>query len=89
MNDRRTARTPAELGATVRGLRTERGLSQQALAEQAQVSRRWLIEFEHGKARAELGRVLRVIAALDRELLLTPAGPTDTLDDLLGEQGDW
>jgi HTH-type transcriptional regulator / antitoxin HipB len=89
MADGLTVRTPAQIGAAVRGLRTERGISQQALAARAGVSRRWLIEFEHGKARAELSRVLRVIAALDHEVALTPATVTDQLDDVLRGEDDW
>ena len=38
------------LGAKVRQLRTDMGLSQADLAEQAFVSRKWLVDFEGGKS---------------------------------------
>jgi HTH-type transcriptional regulator/antitoxin HipB len=78
-------RTTRELGALVRDARTQRGLTQAALADQADVSRRWLAALETGKPGAELALVLRVLAALDLELSIaerTEASGVD-LDDLL------
>lgn len=42
----------AEAGAVIRARRGERGLSQQALAEAAQVSRKFIVDLEAGHARA-------------------------------------
>lgn len=56
--------TPGEFGALYREVRTVAGLTQQAAAESAGVSRKWLSEFEQGKATVELGMVLRCFAAL-------------------------
>jgi len=57
-------RTPLELGLIIRDRRRKLGLSQSELAEKAGVGRQWLVAVEHGKARAEIGLVLRTLAAL-------------------------
>lgn len=89
----------SQLAAVVRARRVELGLTQAALAEAAGVSRWWVSEFESGRARAELGLVLRLLDALGLEVRINPAGsdPTATepaqgtpqvdLDDLLDEYG--
>ena len=61
-------RTPLDIGLTIRNRRRKLGLSQSALAERAGVGRQWLVEVERGKPRAEIGLVLRTLAALDIEL---------------------
>ena len=61
-------RTPADLGRLNRTKRRELGLDQQTLAERVGVSRLWIIEFERGKPRAEIGLVLRTLAALDLQV---------------------
>jgi y4mF family transcriptional regulator len=66
-------RTIRDLGAIVRGRRRELGLAQAELARRAGVSRKWVYEFEAGKATAELGLVLRVLDALDLQLEARPA----------------
>ena len=65
-------RTPLELGLIIRDRRRKLGMSQNALAERAGVGRQWLVAVEHGKARAEVGLVLRTLGALD--LTLSVAG---------------
>jgi HTH-type transcriptional regulator/antitoxin HipB len=65
-------RSARDLGAAIRAARKERGWSQVELAEQASVSRRWLITLEQGKAGAELGLVLQVLDALGLQLALAP-----------------
>ncbi len=61
-------RTPVDLGALIRDRRTKLGLDQKALAEKVGVSRQWIVEVEKGKPRAEIGLLLRTIAALDLRL---------------------
>jgi len=61
-------RTPADLGLLIRTRRRELGLDQQTLAARVGVSRLWIIEFERGKPRAEIGLVLRTLAALDLQV---------------------
>ena len=67
-------RTPADLGLLIRARRRELGLDQQTLAARVGVSRLWIIEFERGKPRAEIGLVLRTLAALDLQVDVAAAG---------------
>ena len=63
--------TPHDLGAAVRDARTAAQLTQVELAERAGVSREWLIGLERGaRPRAELTKILVVLAALDQPLML-------------------
>ncbi len=77
-------RTPADLGAIIRERRRELGLGQAELAERIGVSRQWIIGVERGRARAELGLVLRALDALAIRLNAasedTPARPGTTPD---------
>jgi HTH-type transcriptional regulator/antitoxin HipB len=61
-------RTPADLGAVIREHRKHLGLDQAELAKRIGVSRQWVIGVERGRARAELGLVLRAIDALGLQL---------------------
>lgn len=67
--------SPASAGAIIRTRRQERGLSQQALADKAGVSRKFLIDLEAGHERAELGKTLAVLAALGLSLEATDLIP--------------
>jgi len=57
-------RTPTDLGALIRERRIKLGFDQLALARKAGTSRKWLIEVENGKPRAEIGLVFRTLRAL-------------------------
>lgn len=57
-------RTPADLGALIRERRIKLGLDQVSLAKKAGTSRKWLIEVENGKPRAEIGLIFRTLRAL-------------------------
>lgn len=82
-----TIRNEIELGRAVRSARKRLGLTQAELAQQAQVSRAYLIMLEQGKGiRAELGRALSVIRALGLQIKLIPNPPIsfeDALEQLL------
>jgi HTH-type transcriptional regulator / antitoxin HipB len=67
-------RTPLDLGLVIRQQRRGLGLSQTILAGRVGVSRQWIVAIEHGKARAEMGLVLRTLAALDLRLAVDGAG---------------
>jgi transcriptional regulator with XRE-family HTH domain len=60
------------LGLRVKHLRTAAGLSQQQLAESAFVSRKWLMDLEHGKPTVEASKVLDVLQVLGFEVELKP-----------------
>lgn len=57
-------RTPADLGAVIRERRKELKLDQAELARRIDTSRQWVVGIEQGRARAELGLVLRALDAL-------------------------
>jgi HTH-type transcriptional regulator/antitoxin HipB len=61
-------------------------MSQAELAKRTGVSRKWIYEFEAGKATAELGLLLRVLDALGLGIELTPgdrsAAAAETTTDL-------
>jgi HTH-type transcriptional regulator/antitoxin HipB len=65
-------RTPSDLGALIRDRRRKLGLDQRALAQKAGTSRKWLVEVENGKPRAEIGLILRTLKALGIELNASP-----------------
>jgi transcriptional regulator with XRE-family HTH domain len=80
--------TLAELGAEVARVRKERRLSQTDLALAAAVSRQSISLLERG-AVSDLGvqKVMRVLDALDLELVVRPVGHPVTLDDLRPKSG--
>lgn len=57
-------RTAADLGAFIRERRVKLAMDQSDLAEKAGTSRKWIVEVEQGKPRAEIGLVLRTLKAL-------------------------
>jgi HTH-type transcriptional regulator/antitoxin HipB len=77
-----------DLGRYLREQRREAGLTQTDLAGRARVSRRWLSDLEAGKSTAEVGLVLKVIAALDMYFDVQPE-PTPEVDlDVMLERLD-
>ena len=67
-------RTTNELGLTVRQARRSLGWTQQELARAAGVGRQWIVAFEAGKPRVELGKVLQALAALSLSISVREAG---------------
>ena len=61
----------ADVAAAVRGRRLDRGLSQSELAQRSGISRKWISEFEAGKATAEFALVIRILEALELNLDLS------------------
>ena len=80
--------TLAELGSEVARVRKERRLSQTDLARAAAVSRQSISLLERGTL-SDLGvqKVMRVLEALDLELVVRPVGHPVTLDDLRPKSG--
>jgi transcriptional regulator with XRE-family HTH domain len=71
------------IGLTIRALRRERGLSQETLAELADIDRSYMSSIERGKRNVSVLNVARIAAALDvpvrdlfglRELVRPPRG---------------
>lgn len=63
--------TAKDIGTTIRTVRKSQGLRQDELAAAANVGVRFLIELEAGKATAQLGKTLAVLAALGIDVYLT------------------
>ncbi len=63
-------RTPLDIGLVIRDRRRRLRLSQMDLARKVGVGRQWIVAVEQGRPRAELGLVLRTLAALDLALTL-------------------
>lgn len=72
-------RNARDVGASVRALRKQAGLSQAELAVRAGVGRQWLVDLEHGKRTVELELVLVTLRELGAELRIdsTVPGPTE------------
>jgi transcriptional regulator with XRE-family HTH domain len=66
----------ADLGAAIREQRNKLGMDQASLAKAAGTSRKWLVEAEKGKARAEIGLILRTLKTLGLGLELAAADPS-------------
>ena len=64
--------TPKQIGALIRDTRKLQGLRQDELAAVAGVGLRFLVELEAGKATAQLGKTLAVLAALGCAIDITP-----------------
>lgn len=70
-------RSVADLGAAIREQRVKMGMDQASLAKAAGTSRKWLVEAERGKARAEIGLILRTLTALGMTVELDILRPSD------------
>jgi HTH-type transcriptional regulator/antitoxin HipB len=57
-------RTAKDIGALIRDQRKKQKLDQAELAKRVGVNRRWVLEVEAGKPRAEIGLVLKALDAL-------------------------
>lgn len=64
--------SPAELGRAVRAARLARRLTQEAVADRARVSRKFVNQVEEGKASAHLGKVLTVMMSVGLVGMVVP-----------------
>ncbi|WP_084402424.1 type II toxin-antitoxin system Y4mF family antitoxin [Cupriavidus sp. amp6] len=60
--------TPADLGALIKQLRTQQGVTQQALAAFAGTGQRFIVDLERGKTTVQFNRVLSVLDRLGTKL---------------------
>ena len=65
--------TPASLGDAIRHYRSEAGLTQAQLAEQAGLQRSYLSELESGKETEQVKRLFRVLRQLGVRMTLDTA----------------
>ncbi len=83
-------RSLRKIGQVVASTRTDRGLRQVDLAEQAGLSRATIDALENGRA-SDIGvsRLTRILSVLGLELSITTASNTrPTLDDLMKEDSN-
>lgn len=80
-------RTAKEIGMFIRDQRKRQKLDQATLALRIGVNRRWVMEVERGKPRAEIGLVLKALEALGLSLSVdrddlpgSTANALDTVD---------
>jgi HTH-type transcriptional regulator/antitoxin HipB len=73
-------KNPRDLGLLIRDRRRALRLDQGSLAARVGVSRQWLVQVEKGKARAEVGLVLRTLNALGMSLDVVVAPPPGESD---------
>lgn len=64
-------RSPADLGRAIAGVRTEKGLTQEGLAEQAAVDRSYLARLEAGASPLILERTLRALRRMGATVTVT------------------
>lgn len=75
METRPFIHTPERLAEVVRAGRSEKGWTQQELATRANVGRKFVISVEAAHPRAEIGKVLAVLAALGLQPRAVPVPP--------------
>ncbi|WP_428254138.1 helix-turn-helix transcriptional regulator [Geoalkalibacter sp.] len=63
---------PAQLGILLRQARKKQGISQEDLSALAGIGPRLISEIERGKATAEIGKVLQLLASLGLEVIVQP-----------------
>jgi HTH-type transcriptional regulator/antitoxin HipB len=66
-------RTAKDIGALIRDQRKKQRLDQAELANKVGVNRRWVLEVERGKPRAEIALVLKTLDALGLTLSIEGA----------------
>jgi HTH-type transcriptional regulator/antitoxin HipB len=69
-------RTAKDIGALIRDQRKNQKLDQAELAKKVGVNRRWVLEVERGKPRAEIGLVLKTLDALGLSLSIESKAAT-------------
>lgn len=68
------ATSPAELGRRLARLRAQRGLTQNQVAQQLGISRRYICEMEAGKPSLYSDRLFRLLDLLDAGLVVDDEG---------------
>lgn len=75
-----------QLGAAIRQMRRDRGLTQRQLAEMAGVSTVWLSNAETGKRSVQIDLVFKVLACLGKSLSIDDK-PEDILERIADSGG--
>jgi HTH-type transcriptional regulator/antitoxin HipB len=69
-------RSAGELGQLARAHRKNRKLTLETISGLANLSPRFLSEFERGKETAEIGKILKALRTLGLEVIIRPGGST-------------
>ncbi len=72
-----TIKTTEELGRLVRGHRKSKHLTLESASGLANLSVRFLSEFERGKDTAEIGKVLKALNTLGLDVIVRPRNSVD------------
>ena len=75
-------KTPQQLGAVLKGFRRERQLTQAEVGARVGLAQNAVSEIESDPGRSSVARVLKLLAALDVEVVLRPRQPQ-------GKQAAW
>ncbi|WP_338333672.1 helix-turn-helix domain-containing protein [Acetobacter sp. LMG 32666] len=67
----------ADIGSQIREKRLAQGMSQTVLAKRLGCSRKWVSDIEQGNETAEIGRVLRALAALGIKIFVGQSGAVE------------
>jgi HTH-type transcriptional regulator/antitoxin HipB len=81
MNDY-AIKTPQQLGSVLQGFRKARHFSQQEVGAKAALPQPVISQLEAAAGRASVSRILKVLAALDLELVIRPRKPA-------GKPSEW
>lgn len=82
------ARSPEQLGNTIRRARKKRGMNQSELGEKAGLRQETISLIENGHPAAKLETILAVLAALDLELRTNERTKQTMLADVLLNYGE-
>lgn len=77
-----SVKTPQQLGAVLRGFRRERQLTQAEAGARVGLAQNAVSEIESNPARSSVERVLKLLAALEVDVVLRPRRQE-------GKQADW
>jgi len=75
-------KTPQQLGAVLKGFRRDRQLTQAEVGARVGLAQNAVSEIESDPGRSSVARVLKLLAALDVEVVLRPRQPQ-------GKQAAW
>lgn len=81
------ARSPEQIGNTIRRVRKKRGMSQSELGERSGLRQETISLIENGNPAAKLETILAVLATLDLELRINERTKQTMFADALGGYG--
>lgn len=82
---RHIARSPSQIGATIRRIRNDKGLTQTQLAERIATAQKQISTFENGHKGTRIDTLFKILAALDLDIIITDRAKASarSIEDLL------